>query len=56
MSIFFQVALNGNDDKRIIMVDRIRTMAYGHYATVGSKTANQVGENSGTPEVKQQSR
>ena len=26
-----KVALNENDDKRIIMVDRIKTMAYGHY-------------------------
>ena len=31
-----RVALNGNDDKRIVMEDRIRTMAYGHYATVGT--------------------
>ena len=42
-----KVALNGSDDKRIIMADRIRTMAYGHYQV------NQVSENSGTPEVKQ---
>ena len=33
-----KVALNGNDDKRIVMEDRIRTMAYGHYAT-GSETS-----------------
>ena len=26
-----KIALSGNDDKRIIMEDRIRTMAYGHY-------------------------
>ena len=32
------------------MADRIRTMAYGHYKT---KQANQLSENSGTPEVKQ---
>ena len=25
-----KVALSGNDDKRIVMADRIRTMAYGH--------------------------
>ena len=31
-----KVALNGNDDKRIIMADRIRTMAYGHYS-IGSE-------------------
>ena len=29
-----KVALNGNDDKRIIMADRIRTMAYGHYTSL----------------------
>ena len=27
-----KVALSGNDDKRIIMEDRIRTLAYGHYS------------------------
>ena len=26
-----KVALSGDDDKRIVMKDRIRTMAYGHY-------------------------
>ena len=29
--VLTQFALNGNDDKRIIMADRIRTMAYEHY-------------------------
>ena len=27
-----KVALSGNDDKRIIMEDRIQTLAYGHYS------------------------
>ena len=27
-----KVALSGNDDKRIIMANRIQTMAYGHYS------------------------
>ena len=27
-----KIALSGNDDKRVIMEDRIRTMAYGHYS------------------------
>ena len=27
-----KVALSGNDDKRIISKDRIRTLAYGHYS------------------------
>ena len=31
------------------MADRIRTMAYGHYAAERSEAS----ENSGTPEVKQ---
>ena len=43
-----KVALSGNDDKRIVMADRVQTMAYGHYATAGS---DEVSENSGTPEV-----
>ena len=33
-----KVALNGNDDKRIIMADRIKTMAYGHYS-IGSEVS-----------------
>ena len=28
-----KVALSGDDDKRIVMEDRIRTMAYGHRRT-----------------------
>ena len=27
-----KVALSGNDDKRIILEDRIQTLAYGHYS------------------------
>ena len=30
--VLTQFALSGNDDKRVIMEDRIRTMAYGHYS------------------------
>ena len=26
-----KVALSGDDDKRIVMSDRIRTLVYGHY-------------------------
>ena len=37
-----KVALSGNDDKRIIMEDRIRTMAHGHYkASEASETIRQ---------------
>ena len=28
-----KIALNGNDDKRIVMKDRIHTLAYGHYSS-----------------------
>ena len=27
-----KIALNGDDDKRIVMEDRIHTLAYGHYS------------------------
>ena len=36
-----KVALSGDDDKRIIMKDRIRTMAYGHYLTEAKPQAEQ---------------
>ena len=26
-----KTALSGNDDKRFVLLDRVRTMAYGHY-------------------------
>ena len=36
-----KVALNGNDDKRIIMADRIRTMVYGHYTLLEAETGSE---------------
>ena len=27
-----KVALNGEDDKRVVLQDRIQTLAYGHYS------------------------
>ena len=29
-----KIALSANDDKRIIMEDKISTLAYGHYKTL----------------------
>ena len=40
-----KVALNGDDVKRIVMSDRIRTMAYGHFRD------SEEGFRSGAPEV-----
>ena len=30
-----KVALSADDDKRIILPDKVNTLAYGHYATRG---------------------
>ena len=39
-----KIALSGDDDKRIIMKDRIRTMAYGHYLTESGETVSGTSE------------
>ena len=42
-----KVALSGNDDKRIIMSDRIRTMAYGHYSIESEAETGSESESTG---------
>ena len=43
--ILTQFALSGNDDKRIIMEDRIHTLAYGHYSLRSLRSLRSLGSN-----------